>query len=287
MEEVTNKSKRYYEKNKERLKEKAREYYEKNRESNLEKRRITYENNKDGKVKEYRKTYYEKNKESLLKQAKENYFKNRKTKIEKQKIYRKNNEEKYKEYRKEYYEKNKEELKLKQRIKRYADKGLIYEPKKPLTPEEIKERNKEYQRKYRAKKQKLLNPKPIKQKPLSLPKPKPTYENRGRKKNVNELQLYYHTVISQGKGIRTPQFDHLIITLVNNLATKFYRSGDLLDDMINEGIYTCLYNYNNFDRKKYNKAFPYFTEISKRAFAKVFNEIHNNNNMRINEYTNI
>ena len=96
---------KYYEQNKDRIRERQREY---NREY--------YEQNKDK-----RKDYLEQNKVKIRKQRQQRYQKNREKELERQREYNKKNREKYNEYYREYYQKNREK-RLEQRRQRYQRK---------------------------------------------------------------------------------------------------------------------------------------------------------------------
>lgn len=94
--------KKYYENNKEKIKEKTKEYKKKyNKEY--------YKNNKSKIIKqqkEYCKTNSQKNKQKINNRAKEYYKKN----IDKTKEYYKNNKQQISEKRKEYYKNNKQQI---------------------------------------------------------------------------------------------------------------------------------------------------------------------------------
>jgi hypothetical protein len=85
---VKEKSKNYYNNNREKVLEKQRSYNDENKE-----KRLAYSKKTKEERKEYKKEYYEKNRDSLLAYAKE---------------YRKNNREKALEYQREYTKSNRE-----------------------------------------------------------------------------------------------------------------------------------------------------------------------------------
>jgi len=84
--------KKYYEDNKDKLKNYDKQWYLKNREIQLLKAKEYRKNNKE-KLKQREKKFYEKNKQKILFQQKE---------------YREKNKEREKKYKKEYYQKNKQ-----------------------------------------------------------------------------------------------------------------------------------------------------------------------------------
>lgn len=114
--------KKYYEKNKEKMKESQRKWREKNKEKKKEYDKNYLEENKEKKL-EYYKQYYEENKEKK-KEDRDKLENKEKRKKWRKEYYRKNkekskqqygewcekNQDKVKEYRKTYYKKNKEKI---------------------------------------------------------------------------------------------------------------------------------------------------------------------------------
>jgi hypothetical protein len=121
------KTKKYAQENKEKLKEYYKEYSNINRKKLTEKNKTYYEVNKD-RLNELGKEYREVNKEKLMNQKKEYYEENRKVILEKKKLYQEANKEKLKEYRdinrdklneynRNYSKNNRDQINLKRRIK--------------------------------------------------------------------------------------------------------------------------------------------------------------------------
>ena len=110
-----NKSKQYYEQNKEQIKEQKKQYIEQNKEQIREYQREYREQNKDKireQQKQYReqnkdkkKEYYEQNKQQIREQQKQYYEQNK----DKKQQYYEQNKHKRREYQREYYKRKKEE----------------------------------------------------------------------------------------------------------------------------------------------------------------------------------
>ena len=82
--------------------ERSKQYYEDNKDKISEYHKQWYENNKD-KILEQHKQYYEGNKDKKLEQCKQYYEGNRDKILEYQKQYRENNKDKISEYMKQYH----------------------------------------------------------------------------------------------------------------------------------------------------------------------------------------
>ena len=110
------KSKHYYEKNKDKINERHKQYQEQNRDRIKEYQREHYEQNKD-KIKQYR----EQNRDKIKERDKQYYEQNKDKIKEQQKQYRKQNKDKIQEQNKHYYEENKDKIR-EQRRQRYQKK---------------------------------------------------------------------------------------------------------------------------------------------------------------------
>ncbi len=85
-------------------------------------------------------------------------------------------------------------------------------------------------------------------------------------KYLDDRELYYQMVISKGKGQLTPRAQQLLILIAKNTIRKKERNYNTLDDRndcIQQGLLHMFMNWKNFNHKKYESAFPYFTEIFK------------------------
>jgi len=104
------KHKKYYEKNKERLKQKAKDAYMENREVCTEQMKECYQENREAR-KEQAKHNYQENREVRKEKMKENYQKNKEARKEQMKENYQKNREARKEQMKENYQKNRESRK--------------------------------------------------------------------------------------------------------------------------------------------------------------------------------
>lgn len=130
------KSKEYYEKNKERIKQKTREYRDNNKEKLKEKKKEYVEKNQD-KIKEWvknnrdrinenRKKWYEKNRDKMTEYMRQWMKNNYQEYRLRRDAYETANKEKLEDYRKDYYEKNRPiKLEYSKRRFRYKDKYVV------------------------------------------------------------------------------------------------------------------------------------------------------------------
>ena len=100
-------------------------------------------------------------------------------------------------------------------------------------------------------------------------------------KFLEDRDLYYKLVISKGRGKLTRQAQEMLILIANNTIRKKERNYNNMDDRndcIQQGLLHMFQNWKNFNPKKYDTAFPYFTEIFKRGLADGINIINNKKN---------
>ena len=129
------KRKRYYETNRNKIAEKQRQYYETNKERKAEYGKQYREANKDKRA-EYYKQYREANKDKIAERHRLYYKNNKEKLLDKKKQYCESNKEKISEYHKQYYQNNKE--KVSEYHKQY------YEANR----EKINERHRQYNKQY-------------------------------------------------------------------------------------------------------------------------------------------
>lgn len=97
-------------------------------------------------------------------------------------------------------------------------------------------------------------------------------------KYLEDRELYYEMVISKGKGKLTRKSQKMLILIAQNTVRKKernYRTTDDKNDCMQQGLLHLFQNWKNFNHKKYDSAFPYFTEIFKRGLANGMNVINN------------
>lgn len=95
---------------------------------------------------------------------------------------------------------------------------------------------------------------------------------------LEDRELYYEMVISKGKGKLTKRSQELLILIAKNTARKkerSYRSVDDKNDCIQQGLLHLFQNWKGFNPAKFDRAFPYFTEIFKRGLADGINIVNN------------
>jgi len=100
-------------------------------------------------------------------------------------------------------------------------------------------------------------------------------------KYLEDRELYYQLCISKGMGKLTRQAQDMLILIANNTIRKKernYNNSDDRNDCIQQGLLHMFQNWKNFNPKKFDTAFPYFTEIFKRGLADGINIINNKKN---------
>lgn len=99
------------------------------------------------------------------------------------------------------------------------------------------------------------------------------------KRYINDVEFTYEMILSKGLGKLTPKAESMLIRISNELITRFrYNNYDDLYDCKMNGLYNMLLNWKLYDHNRYDKAFPYFTEICKRGIAQGLNIITNKDN---------
>lgn len=97
-------------------------------------------------------------------------------------------------------------------------------------------------------------------------------------KYLEDRELYYELVISKGKGKLTPKAEQMLILIAMNTIRKKDRNYNNIDDKndcVQQGLLHMFMNWKNFNHKKYDNAFPYFTEIFKRGISDGMNLLTN------------
>jgi len=98
---------------------------------------------------------------------------------------------------------------------------------------------------------------------------------------VNDNDLVYEIMLSQGKGLLTKKAEKMLILIAKNAILKkrsYYQETQDYDDCYQEGVLMLLLNWKKFNHKKYYYALPYFTEIFKRGLAFGYNKSVNKKN---------
>jgi len=95
-------------------------------------------------------------------------------------------------------------------------------------------------------------------------------------KYINETDFFYEIKISKGKGKLTKKAEDMMILIANEMIKKFqyvdYRNRY---DCKQHGLLCMFLQWQKFDENRYDKAFPYFSELCKRGIAKCFTQIIN------------
>lgn len=98
---------------------------------------------------------------------------------------------------------------------------------------------------------------------------------------LNDRDLYYEMSLSKGKGKLTIKAQNMLILIAQNTIRKKdrnYNTSDDKNDCYQQGLLHMFQNWKNFNPRKYETAFPYFTEIFKRGLADGINLINNKKN---------
>jgi len=98
---------------------------------------------------------------------------------------------------------------------------------------------------------------------------------------VDDIDFYFEIVVSKGKGQLTKKSEKMLIRIGEEMIKKFerkYKSPEDKFDCMQQGILSMFQNWVNFNEKKYNSAFPYFSEICKRGIAQGLKELYQKKN---------
>lgn len=91
---------------------------------------------------------------------------------------------------------------------------------------------------------------------------------------IDDTELFYNVLISKGKGKRTDDLEMNMIKIAKEVNRKFHYYDEMdREDAISSAILSLFEEWHNFNEYKYEKALPYFTEISKRSMARFMNLI--------------
>lgn len=107
-------------------------------------------------------------------------------------------------------------------------------------------------------------------------------------KYLEDRELYYEMVLSKGKGKLTKKSQDMLILIASNTIRKKernYNNSDDRNDCFQQGLLHMFQNWKNFNPKKFDTAFPYFTEIFKRGLADGINVINNKKNYNDDKIT--
>ncbi len=90
---------------------------------------------------------------------------------------------------------------------------------------------------------------------------------------LNNDDFTFELIVSKGRGKISDKLSNMFWGISSNLIKKpQFCIVDYHDDQILEGYTQQMEAYLKVDIKKYNKTLmPYFTEIAKRSFVKIFN----------------
>ena len=105
---------------------------------------------------------------------------------------------------------------------------------------------------------------------------------------LNDRELYYQMKLSIGKGRLTRKAENMLILIAYNTIRKKdrnYNSDDDKNDCLQQGLLHMFQNWKNFDPRKFDMAFAYFTEIFKRGLADGMNVINNKKNYNDDKIT--
>lgn len=103
-----------------------------------------------------------------------------------------------------------------------------------------------------------------------MPKLKqPILKTLKRPKYVDDVELTYELIISGGKGKLSPKAQIMLIKISNEMIKRFtYIDDDIKYDCKMTGLLAMFENWHRFNYERYDKSFPYFSELFKRGIAK-------------------
>jgi hypothetical protein len=88
--------------------------------------------------------------------------------------------------------------------------------------------------------------------------------------DVDAVELTKQTILSQAKGLITPELSKLWLLMIDKLALKFIvkeYDWNLINDSKHDCYILLVKNIGNYKYKKSPNAFPYWSEIIKRSFT--------------------
>lgn len=89
---------------------------------------------------------------------------------------------------------------------------------------------------------------------------------------LNNDKLTFEIILSKGKGFLTQKAFLMLDLLGKNISRKMnFNNYEEQQDIISDGVLQMCLRFNFYDEEKYHNAFPFFTEIFKRACAKSYN----------------
>ena len=97
-------------------------------------------------------------------------------------------------------------------------------------------------------------------------------------KYLEDREFYYEMIVSKGRGKLTPKAEQMMILVAKNTIRKKDRNYNTVDDKndcLQQGLLHMFMNWKNFNHKKYDNAFCYFTEVFKRGTSDGLNLITN------------
>jgi len=98
---------------------------------------------------------------------------------------------------------------------------------------------------------------------------------------IKDIELTYNIIISKAKGYLLKDAEQMLIKIATEVANKFYYKNQMdKEDAKQEALIQLFTNWKHFDETKYQKSFPYFTELSKRAIARSHTMIYDKKTVR-------
>ncbi len=92
------------------------------------------------------------------------------------------------------------------------------------------------------------------------------------KNYINETEFRFELIICKGRGIVSDKLSNMLWLISTNLIKRpIFQYTSYKEDQVMEGYTRMLEMWRNVEIEKYINLLPYFTEIAKRAFTKIFN----------------
>ena len=106
-------------------------------------------------------------------------------------------------------------------------------------------------------------------------------DNKKGENYLNNAHFEYQIILSKGQGKPTRKLEQYFIKIINGIITKIGQgyTYDLKCDAFQNAYLNLHIRYKNYNEKKYDQPFPYFTELVKRNLAYTLN----NERYRVNK----
>lgn len=92
---------------------------------------------------------------------------------------------------------------------------------------------------------------------------------------LSNKELFCEIIVSKAQGKLTRKAEKMFLLIIKNVGKKFYYNTlDDRHDCQQEASLQVFKNWMSFNEENTDNAFSYITEISKRGYAKAFNDLY-------------